>query len=264
MIDTHSHIVPYLDDGPRTLNESVSMAELALREGITKVIATPHHANGHFDNDKSKVIAAVNQLNQRLAELKLPVTVIPGQEIHLYRELLDDYLQGKVMTLGGGNYMLIELPSDTIPPYLFELVHELKLLNVQPVIAHPERNRQFVKHPELFAGLVKDGVLGQLTVPSVLGKFGKKTRDFSIHLCKSRMIHLLASDAHDLLHRPPSFRQADEVLSRKVGTDFVNALKRNAELITENEQVPRTDPMLKTGIWWLNLKSPTARTRGEA
>lgn len=260
MIDTHSHILPYMDDGSGSIVQSVNMAVTASSEGIRAIIATPHHANGHYDNEKNKVMASVKIINNELKRIHFPVTIVPGQEIRVYRDLLDDYAQGEVMTLNEGNYMLLELPYDAIPPYMFDLIYELKLMNIHPVIAHPERNREIVKNPDLFAQLVKSGVLGQITAPSVLGHFGRKVRDVSIHLCKNKMVHLLASDNHGIEQRPCSLRLAYEQLSHKIGIEAANDLKHNAELLLNNEPIRVSDPLLKTRFWRMKLRLAMRKT----
>src|SRR4051794_17534119 len=105
MIDIHSHILPGLDDGAKNLEDSLDMARLAVKDGIHTVIATPHHANGVYTNEKADVVQAVMQLNEALVSNGIPLNIIAGQEIRVYDQFIDDFYQSKLLTLHNSNYV---------------------------------------------------------------------------------------------------------------------------------------------------------------
>ncbi|NHN34316.1 tyrosine-protein phosphatase [Paenibacillus agricola] len=253
MIDTHSHILPYMDDGPMTIQEAVQMAEAAWKEGIRSIIATPHHADGKHINEREKICFAVAEINNHLSRLNLDIQVVPGQEIRMNRDLLTDLKSGNLVMLNEGNYILLELPHDSIPSYTHEMIHELRLLHLEPIIAHPERNLEIIKSPAKFSELIELGAIGQVTTQSLSGHYGKKAKETALYLCKSNLIHLIATDAHDLRYRPPFIQQALHLISGKVGPDFTKMLLQNAEFVLNHGPVIKREPELKRR-WYLPFR----------
>ncbi|MCC3375545.1 tyrosine-protein phosphatase [Cohnella sp. REN36] len=236
MVDLHSHILPGMDDGPASLEMSLEMARMAVREGIEVVYATPHHLLPPYDNERSTVVKAVARLSEALRAAKIPLQVRAGQEIRMTPEWLREAYEGKLLPLSGTTYTLIELPSAGIPEHLPHAIHEMGVLGWRPIIAHPERNREIAKHPERLLPFVEAGALCQLTSHSLTGRFGKETQTAALTLCKRGYIHLVASDAHDCERRPFELRVAYEMLEAKFGSVFVQRLQRNAKLIAAGKQ----------------------------
>src|SRR5437016_1701574 len=108
LIDIHSHILPYVDDGAQSVEDAVNIARLAVAEGITKIIATPHHQNGVFFNTKQDILERVIELNHVLRNENIPLEVLPGQETRIYGELLEDFEKGDILTLNTTNYLFVE------------------------------------------------------------------------------------------------------------------------------------------------------------
>jgi len=138
-IDMHSHILPGMDDGAPTDEVAINMAIAAMRDGVDAVIATPHHANGIYENEAPAIMRAVDRLNELLQQRGISLQVLPGQEIRIHDRLLDDLAQMKLMGLNRTRYLLVEFPYGHLPSASEDLFHELLVQDYVPVIAHPER-----------------------------------------------------------------------------------------------------------------------------
>ncbi|MFP3668929.1 CpsB/CapC family capsule biosynthesis tyrosine phosphatase [Priestia sp. SIMBA_032] len=242
MIDIHSHILPGVDDGASAMEDAVNMARLALDEGITKIIATPHHQNGMYFNKKQDILKRVKELNNVLQSENISLEVLPGQETRIYGSLLDDFEKGDILTLNHTNYLFVELPSGHVPRYTEQLLFEMQLKGVTPIIVHPERNAEVLKNPEKLLSLVKKGALTQLTAGSLTGHFGKKVQKFSLQLIEANSTHFIASDAHNTSTRNFHMRESISKVHKEFGSQVVYYFQENAELLVQDQSVYRQEP----------------------
>ncbi|WP_245864054.1 tyrosine-protein phosphatase [Paenibacillus donghaensis] len=237
MIDTHNHILPFMDDGAADWQAALTMAEDACRDGIKTVIATPHHANGQYMNPAAEIRESVRLLNERLQGSGIPLQVLAGQEIRVYADLLDDLDRGELLTLANSRYILLEMPSSRVPRNMEEVCHELVIQGYVPVIAHPERNAEIAADPARLQRMIELGAIGQLTAQSVAGVFGGKLQKLSLELCRRGSAQLIASDAHNSGHRPFGLSEAYRVLEKEIGTDFCHYFRRNAQQILVDQEI---------------------------
>ncbi|TDQ38655.1 tyrosine-protein phosphatase [Aureibacillus halotolerans] len=238
MIDLHCHILPGVDDGAQTLDDSIAMAKAAVQENITAIVATPHHANGSYDNDREKIIERVNLLNQALVDERLPLTILPGQETRIFGDIVEAYEQGELITLNDTNkYVFVEFPSGDVPAYSERVLYDLMLKGLKPVIVHPERNKAIIEQPDKLYRLVKKGCIAQVTAGSLTGHFGKKIKMFSFQLLEHGLAHLVASDAHNTSTRGFHLAESYDVLDDEFGLDMVMMLKENAELTVDGRML---------------------------
>ena len=159
MIDTHCHILPELDDGPTTWDESIAMAQRAAQDGISHIIATPHYKKGIYENTGNSILQQVDLLNQLLIKNDISLTVLPGCEISLYEDMLKDILDRKVLTLNHSPYVLIELPGEIrISHQLEDTFFNLQLKGFIPIIAHIERCIDFYHHFDRLIKWVDRGI----------------------------------------------------------------------------------------------------------
>lgn len=242
MIDIHSHILPGIDDGAKTMNESIEMAKVAVNEGITKIIATPHHKNNQFNNLKSSILLKVNDLNTILKEENIPLTVLPGQEVRIYGEVLEGYYKDEVLTLNHTKYLFIEFPSSSVPRYAERLLYELQTDGIIPIIVHPERNKELQEKPDLLYNFVKNGALTQVTASSVVGYFGKNVKKFSEQLIEYNLTHFIASDAHNIHNRSFKMLEALDAIEENFGVDYIYLFKENAQFLVEDKNIIKEIP----------------------
>lgn len=253
MIDIHTHILPGIDDGAADWDYSIKLARAAAAEGITGIIATPHHYDGKYTNDADTVRELTAELNHRLTELDIPVTIQTGQEIRAHSEFLSNWQGKKLLPMGDSFYVLIEMPSSQIPKSMEQIVYELRLLGVRTVIAHPERNAEVVRNPDRLAELVELGAYAQVTTHSLLGGFGRGIEKASWTLCRRGLIHIVASDAHHLEWRGFRMKEAYERVESELGPQWRRYFERNAQAIwNARELTDQPAPALsaaKAGGW---------------
>ncbi|WP_054026158.1 tyrosine-protein phosphatase [Bacillus sp. FJAT-28004] len=237
MIDIHTHILPGLDDGAASFDDTLNMARAAVSEGITTIIATPHHANGTYINTADDVAKHTHTINDQLIAAGVPLAVRSGQEIRVHDDLLDAWYRKELLPLAGSSYVLVEMPSSRIPKAMIELVHELKVLKLKPIIAHPERNAEVVKHPDRLAELIEAGAFAQVTTHSLLGGFGKRIEQSAWSLLKAGHIHFVSSDAHHIERRGFRLGEAYASIERRMGEQWVNYLQLNAQSVLEDKPI---------------------------
>ncbi|MFC5649845.1 tyrosine-protein phosphatase [Paenibacillus solisilvae] len=253
IIDIHSHILPTLDDGPSSREDSIEMAKRACKEGIHHMIATPHHANGKYVNEALAVENAVSELNHYLETCGIDLTLYPGQEIRVYDGLLDDLNRGDLLlSLNYSRYLLLEFPTTHIPKYSHSLFYELRLMDLVPIIAHPERNLEVMDDPEKLIPFIELGALGQVTSHSLQGLFGKKIQKVALDLCQRNYAHLMASDAHDNQRRTPELQLAYYYLQKQTSDSHADYFQTNAHCVLHSNPVEIWEPksMKKKWFWF--------------
>ena len=209
MIDLHCHILPGLDDGSPDLEASIEMALTARAAGIVTIAATPH-VNDRYPTDPDAIASAIGTLNVELARREVALAVLPGAEIAIERlsGLRDHDL--RKLTLGGGNALLIETPYTDTVPFLEELLFDLQVRGFRPVLAHPERSRAFRDAPERLEPIVERGVATCINAASLEGAFGDHAKRVAFELIRRKLVHVVASDAHDTVKRPPQIMASIE------------------------------------------------------
>ena len=229
MIDLHTHILPGLDDGARTLEDALDMASAFAGEGVTAVAATPH-VRDDFPTSIEAMLEAVETLQQALAREGIRLVVLPGAELSVEWIARFDVTELRRLTLAGsGRYILVETPDHGWPAALVEQLLELRLAGFTPLLAHPERNPVVQATPSLLAPLVEGGMLVQVTAASLDGRLGKASQVTGRRLVAAGLAHVLASDAHAAHVRAAGMRRAletleDEALAHWLGTDVPLAL----------------------------------------
>jgi len=218
MIDLHTHILPGVDDGVETEDEAVDFARAAYADGTRTLVATPHCKEGFYENDLESVLAGVDRLRGRLERENVPLELLPGAEVHICPELPERVTDGRAPTLANnGKTLLLELSLRQYPVQLDNLVFQLKLAGIEVLFAHPERIDFFQDDIRRYEEVVRLGAYGQITAGSVLGVFGSTAAEFSDELLCKDLVHVLASDAHNLRGRAPVLSRAVEAMTPRVG-----------------------------------------------
>lgn len=211
MIDLHAHILPGLDDGPESLDAAVAMARVAAAAG-TRAMATTSHVNRMFGLEPGDLAAARTTLARRLRDEDVELELLAGGEVSPGRlpELDDDRL--REFALGGGPYVLLECPFSPVDGRMDEMVDDLQRRGFEVLLAHPERSPTFQRDPARLGRLVRRGALAQVTTGSFAGDFGEIARRAAAAMLEQGIVHVLASDAHDAVHRPPDLRAVGPAL----------------------------------------------------
>jgi len=208
VIDLHCHVLPGIDDGPKTIEGSLALARAAAAAGTRTIVATPH-VNTRYPNDPETIADLVKGLNERLAAERIAIEVLAGAEVALTSalELSDEELAR--LSLGGGSWLLIEPPFTPTAAGIDSMLIEIVRAGHDVMIAHPERCPAFLRDRTLLEFLVRAGLLTSITAGSLVGRFGGEVRRFALSLVRDGLVHNVASDAHGATSRAPGM--ADEL-----------------------------------------------------
>lgn len=245
MIDIHCHILAALDDGPADPEMSFAMAEMAIEDGVTHVIATPHSSPNH-EFVPELVEVRRNELQSRLQGR---LTLATGCDFHLSFENLQHIRQDpSIYTLNQKNYLLVEFADYSIPPSLDQALHDLQLLGLHPIITHPERNPLIRAKPDRLFRWLRQGCYAQVTAQSLSGRFGKSAQASAEELIDAGAVHFIASDAHNITSRPLRLKVAFDYLAKKHGEEVAQALLvDNPRAALEGRPLPFV-PELEEGL----------------
>ncbi len=213
-IDIHCHLLPNLDEGPSTPEESVKMLQLARADGIAGVVATPHIIAGLYNNTKEIIDSAITELKT----VTNHVPLYSGAEIRIGRDLVARVAAGDLPLINNKKFLLLELPAYVIPPVvqLENIVKGLVKNRIFPILAHPERNVPILKDFSIMERLIKCGALFQVTAMSITDRNMQRV---ALKMIEKGYVHAVASDAHDSQLRPPLLSSAFSRISREFGED---------------------------------------------
>jgi protein-tyrosine phosphatase len=219
-IDIHCHILPGLDDGPRSKEEAEEMLALARDDGISHIVATPHMLNGVCNNTREGIAKAIAELNGAARG----ISIYMGAEVRVGMEFKRLVENGALPLINDKNFLLLELPPHVIPPVdvLEHIVNDLKIKKIIPIFSHPERNVPIVRDLSIMKRLVRCGALFQVTATSIMN--GGNTAKVTLSMMGKDYVQVVASDAHDSQRRPPLLSRCYEYVSKKIGRDLANSL----------------------------------------
>ncbi|MDA2918207.1 hypothetical protein MYX76_01710 [Desulfobacterota bacterium AH_259_B03_O07] len=229
MIDIHCHLLPNIDDGPSSWEESIELAQMLSEEGVKIAITTPHWIKGSgWEPNSENVKDMVDELNLKIKEESISLTVLPGMEVGITENILELVNQGRILTLNGGSYLLLETPFISIPLGIEEVIFRLKESGIVPIFAHPERCREIQSNPKRLKDISENGALIQITTSSLLGYFGHEAMECANFLANENLVNIIASDAHSATNRPPIIKRGLTKLTEIVGEERVNNIKEKA------------------------------------
>jgi len=195
------------------------MADIARSDGIRTILATPHTLNNVYINPVSRVIEEVNVLREQLLKKAIDIDIYPGADVHICAGMVERVRRQEAGTVNNNQrYILIEFPYQVIPPGGREELFQLKLNHITPIITHPERHLVIQHRLEILNDLVQMGCLIQVTAMSITGEFGEEAMVCAHHLLEQRLVHLIATDAHSAVDRPPTLSRAVEAAGEILGT----------------------------------------------
>ena len=225
MIDLHCHLLPGIDDGAQALEVSFEMARQAVADGISTTACTPHIYPGLFENSGPDIVRRVGELQSALADADIPLSLTQGADIQMVPELVAGLRAQTMPTLGGSRYFLFEPPHHTVPVGFERLLFDALASGYVPVITHPERLTWLDDaHYPWFLDAARQGAWLQITSGAVTGRFGRRAKYWSERFLDDGVVHILATDAHEPVHRPPLLAEGREAAAHWVGAEEAEAL----------------------------------------
>ena len=222
MIDLHCHLLPGVDDGAVDLPEAISLARLAVADGISHAVLTPHVHPGRYDNSIAGLQPHFEKFRSALVKESVPLAISLAGEVRLSPEVLQLAIADELPFIGtwhGSKVVLLELPHSHIPPGSDKLVKWLLARDVLPMIAHPERNKDIIHNLDKILPFVDLGCLFQITAMSVTGEFGMPAHQRAHEILENNWATVVATDAHNQQHRPPVLSKARHLIEKMYGVD---------------------------------------------
>lgn len=219
MIDLHCHMLPGIDDGAPDREVALAMARCAVADGITVTACTPHIYPGMYENTREGIERAIVAFQQVLDEEGVALRLVAGADTHLAPDLSKSIREGRVPTLNGSRYLLLEPPHHSVPPRFEESVFNLRTAGIVPVITHPERLSWIESHYPSFEKLVKGGAWMQITSGSLTGRFGKRPKYWGERMLDEGLVHILATDSHHIDRRPPLLAEGRDAAAKRLGEE---------------------------------------------
>ena len=235
MIDIHSHILYGLDDGSPDLETSLAMLTLAYQSGTTDIVATPH-SDSQYEYQPEVVDQQIRELNALTGNKP---RIHRGCDFHLSIDNVQACIRDpSIFTINGLCYLMVEFAEFFVPPSTENILRQLSEIGIVPVITHPERNPVLRKSTSRLQEWIQSGSLLQITAQSLTDRFGREAQNVTWNWLNKGMVHVLASDAHDTVHRPPRLDLARTTLTAKLGANAAEMLLvTNPGAILRGEQV---------------------------
>lgn len=219
MIDLHCHMLPGIDDGAVDLKTALAMARMAFDNGVRIQACTPHIYPGMYENTARGIREAIAQFQAELDRREIGLRLVEGADVHLQPDLAGGIREDRIPTLNGSRYLLLEPPHHVAPPRFDEALFDLRMAGIVPVITHPERLTWIEDHYEAFVRAVDEGSWMQVTAGSLTGRFGRRARYWAERMLDEGLVHLLATDAHDLRARPPLLAEGRDAAALRMGEE---------------------------------------------
>lgn len=243
MIDIHCHILPNVDDGSESLEESIAMAKIAESEGITRIVNTSHC---HFDFKYKKgneLKLELEKFNQALKEENINIEVLLGNELYYTSDLIERFDELDFFSMNNSKYILMEFSPINFPKNIEDVIYEIKIRGYIPIIAHAERYKQVQEDVNIVLDCIKEGALIQVNASSILGKNGEKAEDTSKKLLDNNMVHFVATDAHSSNRRRPLIKDSYNYILKNYGKEVSEKLFiENPTAVIENRDISILNP----------------------
>ena len=246
MVDIHAHILPGLDDGADRTLTSLRMAELAVRSGVTDLIATPHsNQRGRFENYASESLTAqFHRLKEAVSREKLDLRLHLGMEVYATSDLTQLYRDGMLLTLAGSRYLLMEFNFHDDVYYMEHVLRDVMDTGGTPILAHPERYKALQALPDIMVDWVRCGVHLQINKGSLSGFFGRESFRLAVTMLEHDLASFVASDAHRADQRTPVLLDTYRWIASHYSEHLADRLlRRNPERVLRNE------PLLECGAY---------------
>ena len=243
MIDFHTHIIPNIDDGSRSIEETFNLIQEAKEAGFEGIVLTSHYIENYYETDVPERDVWVKAISDNLRNKGIETNLYLGNEIYMSDNMMNLLIEGKASTINNSSYVLFEMPLNTEPMNLYDVIYSLQENKLIPVLAHPERYSFIQKEPELAYDLIQKGVLMQANYGSILGQYGEKAEIIVRRFLENNMIHFLGSDVHRQNSIYKRIPYALEKIKDIIGETKLEELTTiNPKLALENKRIDIEEP----------------------
>ena len=243
MIDFHTHILPNIDDGSKSIEETFNLIKEAKEAGFEGIICTSHYMENYYETDRPEREVWINAIHENLKNKNIEMNLYLGNEIYMSDNIIKLLEDGKATTMNDTSYVLFELPLNVEPMNLYDMVYEMQQYKIVPILAHPERYSFVQTDPELIYDLIDKGVLMQANYGSIVGQYGKKAQMIVQKFLENNMIHMLGTDAHRQNTIYPKIPEILVELKSLIGEEKLNELTTiNPELVINNKRIDIRKP----------------------
>ena len=265
-VDIHAHILPGLDDGPVTVEESLAMARMAARDGTDTIVATPHYRDMELERQSPRMVRDLaDTLNAALrsdsAQRNAPsVRIFTGMTNRLDTSLPDLIDAERAITLNRTSFLLVEPPFNRAPSYIEDVIGRLLTQRLVPILAHPERNIEFQRRPKRLQGLVNDGVVVQIAAGSLTGQNGAGAKKAAEQFVRRGIAHVVASEMHAVqAPRSPELSDAFDVVAELVDEqDAIDLFETNPDMLLEGRS-PQREPTVSPRVRRVWVRAPSIK-----
>lgn len=248
-IDIHTHMLPNIDDGSKSIEMTLNMLRMSSETGTKKIVFTPHYFKyKKFPYTKEELQAKFNEVKELVKENNIDLEVYLGQEVNMFSSIVDKLEQKEILTINDSKYVLVEIPYKNAEPIKLaeEVIYDLKVSGFVPIIAHPERYDDLLRNPHKLSEWVEQGCLLQVNRESIMEKKAKSVYKFVHKLLKNQMVHFVASDSHRDNTRTPVLNDVYECISSQYGKDYTDDIFYNNQLnVLNNKDIVSKHTVIK-------------------
>lgn len=243
MIDFHSHILPSVDDGSKSVEETFELLKEAKEAGFDAVISTSHYMEEYYEVNVAEREVWIKAISENLYKKNIDLKLYLGNEIYISQNIINLLEEGEATSINNTNYVLFEFPLNSKPMNMYDVIYDMLEYKLIPVLAHPERYSFIQKEPELVYDLIQKGVLMQSNYGSIIGLYGEKAQLIARKLLENDMIHFLGSDVHKKNSIYPRISEALSELRIIIGEEKLEELTTiNPGLVLENKKIDIDEP----------------------
>lgn len=238
MIDIHTHILPNIDDGSRSIEETFNLIKEAKNAGFEAIVSTSHYMEGYYETNTPEREVWINAIYENLQTKNIDIKLYLGNELYMSENMIKFLEEGKASTINDTSYVLFEMPLNAEPENLYDIIYEMQQYKIVPILAHPERYSFVQKDPELIYDLIEKGVLMQANYGSIIGQYGEEAKLILKKFFENNMIHMLGTDVHRQNTIYPRIPQILSELNELIGEEKLKELTTtNPNLVLHNKRI---------------------------
>ena len=244
MIDFHTHILPNVDDGSKSIEETFELLKEAQKVGFDTIISTSHYIEDYYNVNVSEREVWINAISEILEKENNDLKLYLGNEVYLTENMIELLETGKATTINKSRYILFEFPMNTKPMNMYDIIYDMLQTKLIPILAHPERYSFVQKEPEIIYDLIQKGVLMQANYGSIIGRYGEKAQIMVRKFLENNMIHFLGSDVHKKNTIYPRIPQALSEIKEIIGKEKLDELTTiNPSMVLKDQKIEIDEPV---------------------